>query len=183
MTLQPTPLAGLWLADTQASIDHRGAFARLFCQQALAAALGGRQVLQINQSRTHQAGAVRGMHLQQAPHGEMKLVRCLQGRVWDVVVDLRAGSATLLQCFATELSADNARMLVIPEGFAHGFQALEPDSVLLYLHTAAYAPEAEAGLHCQDPRLQIRWPLPIADLSARDASHALLPPGYQGLTP
>lgn len=182
MTLQPTPLAGLWLAHTQPAHDHRGAFARLFCQQHLAAVLGARQLVQINQSITHQTGAVRGLHFQHTPHAEMKLVRCLQGRVWDVVVNLRAGSATLLQCFATELSAANACMLVIPEGFAHGFQALEPNCHLLYLHTAAYTPQAEAGLHCQDPRLQIHWPLPVADLSARDAAHALLPAGFEGLT-
>lgn len=181
MTLEPLPLAGLWCAGTTAAQDHRGAFARLFCAEALAPVLGRRQVVQINQSRTRQPGAVRGLHFQRAPHAELKLVRCLRGRVWDVVVDLRAGSPTLLHWHATELSADNARMLVIPEGFAHGFQALEPDSELLYLHTAAYAPQAEGGLRCDDPLLAIRWPLPVADLSARDRQHPLLTPQFPGL--
>jgi dTDP-4-dehydrorhamnose 3,5-epimerase len=180
MTLQPLPLAGLWQAGTTAAQDHRGAFTRLFCARALAEVLGPRQILQINQSRTRLRGAVRGLHFQHAPHAEMKLVRCLRGRVWDVVVDLRAGSPTLLQWCATELSADNAQMLLIPEGFAHGFQALEPDSELLYLHTACHAPQAEGGLHCQDPRLAITWPLPVADLSARDRQHPLLAPQFPG---
>lgn len=181
MTLQPTPLAGLWRAGSTAAQDHRGAFTRLFCAQALGDVLGSRRVMQINQSCTRQVGAVRGLHFQHAPHAEMKLVRCLRGRVWDVVVDLRAGSPTLLQWFATELNPADAQMLVIPEGFAHGFQALEPDSELLYLHTALYTPQAEGGLQCQDPRLDIPWPLPVADLSARDRQHPLVPPQFAGL--
>src|SRR3546814_6280440 len=143
--------------------------------------MGGRHIVQINHSRTTMVGAVRGMHFQSAPHAEMKLVRCLKGRVWDVAVDLRAGSPTFLRWHAQELSEDNARMLVISEGCAHGFQALEPDSELLYLHTAPYTPEVEGGLVYDDPRLAIKWPLSIADLSARDQQHPYLSIDFPGL--
>jgi dTDP-4-dehydrorhamnose 3,5-epimerase len=108
-------------------------------------------------------------------------VRCFKGRVWDVAVDLRAGSPTFLQWHAEELSSENARMLVIPEGCAHGFQVLEPGSELLYLHTAFYSPEAEGGVSCNDPRLGITWPLPVADLSHRDSSLPLIAADYSGI--
>jgi dTDP-4-dehydrorhamnose 3,5-epimerase len=111
----------------------------------------------------------------------MKFVRCLRGRVWDVAVDLRAGSPTFLQWHAVELDPGTARMLVIPEGCAHGFQALEADSELLYLHTAAYAPEAEGGIRYDDPRLDIAWPKPASDLSERDRRHPLLTHDFAGL--
>ena len=120
--------------------------------------MGSRQIVQVNQSCTRTVGAVRGMHYQHEPHAEMKLVRCLKGKVWDVAVDLRAGSSTFLQWHAVELSAEKARMIVIPEGFGHGFQVLEEDSELLYLHTAHYAPFAEGGVRPMDPRLSIAGP-------------------------
>jgi len=181
MKLTDTPLAGLQVATTQAFLDARGAFSRLFCELALAPALQGRRIAQINHSRTHQVGAVRGLHFQRAPHAEMKLVRCLRGRVWDVAVDFRAGSPTFLQWHAQELTPSNGDMMVIPEGFAHGFQALEPDSELLYLHTARYEPAAEGGLRHDDPRLAIRWPHEVRDLSARDLNHPLLDDSATGI--
>ena len=181
MEIAATPVTGVFAVKTSPFQDARGAFARFFCEDALAAALGGRRVVQINQSRTDAAGAVRGLHYQRPPHAEMKLVRCLRGRVWDVAVDLRPGSATFLQWHALELSPENALMLVIPEGCAHGFQALEPGSELLYLHTAAYAPAAEGGVRHDDPLLGIAWPLPAADLSARDQSHPLLCADFRGI--
>jgi dTDP-4-dehydrorhamnose 3,5-epimerase len=181
MKIRPTALAGVSVVDTQPFSDHRGAFTRLFCEQELASILGDRHIVQINHSRTTTVGAVRGMHYQSAPHAEMKLVRCLKGRVWDVAVDLRAGSPTFMQWHAQELSQDNASMLVIPEGCAHGFQALEPDSELLYLHTAFYAPDAERGVAHDEPKLAIEWPLPIADLSVRDQQHPRLPIDFPGL--
>lgn len=180
-SLIPTPIAGLWVAESHPHLDNRGAFARLFCQEALADALGGRHIVQINYSRTTEVGAVRGLHFQHAPHAEMKLVRCLRGKVWDVAVDLRQGSPTFLQWFATELTPANAHMLVIPEGCAHGFQVLEPNSELLYLHTAAYAPTAEGGIHHTDARLQINWPLPVTDMSQRDRLLPHIEPDFAGV--
>jgi dTDP-4-dehydrorhamnose 3,5-epimerase len=181
MNVIPTPLAGLFVVETTPIADHRGAFARLFCERELAPVIGARRIVQVNHSRTSAVGAVRGMHFQKPPHAEMKLVRCLKGRVWDVAVDLRAGSPTFLRWHAEELSPGNARMMVIPEGFAHGFQVLEPESELLYLHTVFYEPAAEGGLSCEDTRLAIAWPLPVRDLSQRDANHLPLEPDFLGL--
>jgi len=181
--IEPLPIAGLHAVSTSFHGDARGGFGRLFCDRELAPLLGARTIRQINLSRTAQRGTVRGMHFQHAPHGEMKLVRCLRGRVWDVALDLRTGSPTFLRWHAVELSAGNARMVAIPEGCAHGFQVLEPDSELLYLHTAPYAPEAEGGVHPLDPRAAIAWPLEVAGLSPRDASHPPLPAAFAGIDP
>jgi dTDP-4-dehydrorhamnose 3,5-epimerase len=181
MRIHATSLAGLCVVETAVRADHRGEFARLFCERELAAILGKRRIVQVNRSLTRAVGAVRGMHFQHAPHAEMKLVRCMRGRVWDVALDLRAGSPTLLRWSGHELSAENGTMLVIPEGFAHGFQVLEPDSELLYLHTAFYEPAAEGGIAPDDPRVSISWPLPIGDLSERDRRHPHLVPDYTGI--
>lgn len=183
MNIIDTPIAGLKVVQSVPHRDDRGSFLRLFCAEELAPVLDDRQIQQINFSRTSQAGAVRGMHFQHPPHAEMKMVRCLRGRVWDVAVDLRSGSPTFLHWHAEELAADDAQMLVIPEGFAHGFQALEPDSELLYLHTACYEPSAESGLRHNDPRLAIPWPLPPRDLSPRDLAHPALDADFAGVAP
>jgi dTDP-4-dehydrorhamnose 3,5-epimerase len=181
MNILDTPIADLKLVQSLPHRDSRGAFVRLFCAHELEPVLGHRQIAQINHSKTTHTGAVRGMHFQRPPYAEMKMVRCLRGRVWDVAVDLRAGSSTFLQWHAQELAQDDAQMLVIPEGFAHGFQALEPDSELLYLHTAFYNPPSESGLRYDDPRLAIAWPLTPQDLSSRDLSHPLLGADFVGV--
>ncbi len=181
MTPRATAIEGLYVVDTPRHHDARGAFMRLFCEQTLEPVLRGRRIVQINHSYTVQAGAVRGMHFQHAPQAEMKLVRCLRGRVWDVAVDLRAGSPTFLQWHAEELDAEQARMMVIPEGCAHGFQTLTADAELLYLHTAPYTPAAEAGLRHDDPRIGIAWPRAVTELSQRDRSHVLLPDDFAGI--
>ncbi len=181
MNILPTPINGLMVVETVPHDDARGAFARLYCEQELADVIGHRHIVQINHSRTTQVGAVRGMHFQSPPHAEMKLVRCLKGRVWDVAIDLRNKSPTFLHWHAEELTPANARMMLIPEGFAHGFQALEADSELLYLHTAFYTPAAEGGLRHDDPLLGITWPRAVVDLSSRDANHAYLETDSQGI--
>lgn len=182
MNLFDTAIPGVLAADTQFRGDHRGVFGRLFCARELQGALGDRQIVQVNLSRTRQVGAVRGMHFQRPPHAEMKFVRCLRGRVFDVAVDLRKDSPTYLRWHAEELSAENGRMLIIPEGCAHGFQALEPDSELLYLHTAYYTPDVEGGVAFDDPALGIAWPLPATDLSDRDRRHAPINSGFSGIS-
>lgn len=182
MKILITPIEGVFVVEHSLRHDSRGAFGRLFCQNALSQILGSRQIVQINHSRTTSVGAVRGMHFQHSPHGEMKLIRCLKGEVWDVVVDLRANSKTFLQWHAEVLNPDNARMFVIPEGCAHGFQVLQPDSELLYLHTAFYEPNSEGAVRYDDPRVNILWPLPVTDLSPRDKSHGLLSTDFVGLT-
>lgn len=181
MNITLTPLPGVVVVEMTPVADNRGTFARLYDGRELAPITGERRIEQINHSRTNTVGAVRGMHFQYPPHAEMKLVRCLRGRVWDVAVDLRAGSSSFLHWHAEELSPDNNRMLVIPEGCAHGFQVLEPESELLYLHTARYAPKAEGGVSCNDPRLGITWPLPVAGLSHRDRSFAPIAPDFLGI--
>ncbi|MEQ1498206.1 MAG: dTDP-4-dehydrorhamnose 3,5-epimerase family protein [Novosphingobium sp.] len=178
---QPSPIAGLYLATSHLIGDARGEFARLFDSDLLNGAHGPRPIVQINRSLTRQPGSVRGLHYQTAPALEGKWVRCLHGRVHDVAVDLRLGSPTFLQHFSVELTPDKAQALFIPEGCAHGFQVLEADSELLYLHTAAYAPAHEGGLRCDDPALAIRWPLPIGGLSQRDASHPLIDRNFKGI--
>lgn len=175
------PLAGLKLIERKPIGDTRGFLARMFCAEDLSIAGWNKSIAQINHTLTQTRGTVRGMHFQRSPHMEMKLVSCLRGAVWDVAVDLRAGSPTFLKWYAVELSAKNNRALLIPEGFAHGFQTLSDDCELLYLHSAAYALEAEGGVQPQDLMLAINWPLPIAEISARDAQYELLTQEYTGL--
>ncbi len=182
-TSTPLPLSGLVRVRRQPLADARGVFERLFCAEELAACGWTQPIAQINHSLTRQAGSVRGLHYQRPPHAEMKLVTCLRGAVWDVAVDLRAGSPTFLHWHAERLDADNASALLIPQGFAHGFQALTPAAELLYCHSHPYTPAAEAGLHPQDARLAIAWPLPVAELSPRDAGHARLTDGFEGMHP
>lgn len=181
MMIHLTGIAGVNVVEVMSFSDHRGSFTRLFCERELAHILNGRRIVQINQSLTLAVGTVRGMHYQLPPHAEMKLVRCLRGRVWDVAVDLRASSPTFLKYHAEELSPANRRMLVIPEGCAHGFQTLEPESELLYLHTASYTPDAEAGICHDDCRLRIAWPLAVADLSQRDRNYLQLEQTFSGI--
>ena len=168
--LKSTPIADVWELDSQPYCDNRGAFLNSFRSQdpAFAQAWGQRSIAQVNLSRTDPVGCVRGLHFQRAPHSEAKLVRCLRGRVWDVVVDLRQGSATRGFWHAVELSPEMANALLIPEGCAHGFQVLAPGSELLYLHSGKWVKESEAGIHCCDPALAIAWPLPPCGLSSRD---------------
>lgn len=180
-TLIDTALAGLKIIERQRTSDSRGFLSRLLCAEELLAAGWTKPVAQINHTYTARQGTVRGMHFQRSPHAEMKLVSCLRGEVWDVAVDVREGSSTFLHWHAERLSAENNRALLIPEGFAHGFQALSSDVELLYCHSAAHAPHAESGLSPFDVRLSIAWPLPIAELSERDKSHSLLDDRFEGV--
>mgnify|MGYP001765469034 CR=1 FL=1 len=180
-TLTALPLAGLTLVQRHPLGDARGYLERLYCRDDLALVLQGRAIAQINHTLTAKAGTVRGMHFQHLPYPVMKFVTCLRGEAFDVAVDLRQGSPTFLRWHAELLTADNYRTLVIPEGFAHGFQSLSDDCELLYLHTAAFHPETEGAVNATDPRLGITWPLPITDRSARDQAHPLLDVDYPGI--
>ncbi|TAN26613.1 MAG: dTDP-4-keto-6-deoxy-D-glucose epimerase [Castellaniella sp.] len=176
-----TAIAGLFVVQRQRLGDDRGFLSRLFCAEELASAGWVKPIAQINHTSTAVKGTVRGMHFQHPPYTEMKLVTCLRGAVWDVGLDLRANSATFLQWHATELSADNGCALLIPEGCAHGFQALSDDCELLYLHSSPYAARAEGGLSATDARLAISWPLPITLQSQRDLGHPRLTADFKGL--
>ena len=162
--------------------DERGYLERLFCVSDLELLIGDRNIVQINHTLTMQTGVVRGMHYQNPPYAEMKLVSCLKGEVYDVAVDLRKNSPTFLKWHAAILSEENHRSFAIPEGFAHGFQTLTDHCELIYLHTAAYAPEAEAGLDALDPLVGIEWPLPITERSVRDQAHRKINVEFLGLS-
>jgi dTDP-4-dehydrorhamnose 3,5-epimerase len=175
-----TPISGAFVIESKPQHDTRGAFNRFFCENKLIQILGKRKIVQINHSITSEIGAVRGMHFQCKPYAEMKLVRCIRGRVFDVLVDLRADSPTFLKWHSEELDPLNAQMIVIPEGCAHGFQALEANSELVYLHTNFYTPQSEAGIRYDDQKVGISWPLKVTDLSERDKSHPLLARDFIG---
>ena len=182
-TVTDLPLAGLKLVERQNLGDSRGFLSRMFCADELAQAGWAKPIAQINLTVTARQGTVRGMHFQHPPHAEMKLVNCLHGAVFDVAVDLRSGSPTFLKWHAQELSAENRRSLLIPEGFAHGFQALTDDCELLYFHSMPYASGSEGALNAQDPVLNISWPLEITEMSDRDRGHSFLTSQFTGLTP
>ena len=161
--------------------DHRGFFSRFFCADEFSGQGFDKGIAQINHTLTHQVGAVRGLHFQTPPHAEVKIVSCLQGEIFDVAIDLRRGSKTFLQWHGEILSANNARSLLVPEGFAHGFQALTKDCELIYLHSTPYHKPSESALNVNDPQFSIRWPLPIAELSDRDSSHPFIDANFEGL--
>lgn len=177
----PTPLTGLKLVQSRVIEDHRGFLSRFYCADEFRLAGINKPIVQINHTLTRKKGAVRGLHFQRLPHAEIKMVSCLRGEIWDVAVDLRRDSSTFLQWHGEILTASNHKSLLIPEGYAHGFQALTVDCELIYLHTAAYHPEAEGALNVADPRLGISWPLPINDLSERDRSHPFISSSFQGI--
>lgn len=177
----PTPLAGMMLVQRKAMEDSRGFLSRFYCAEAFAEAGIHGKIIQINQTLTKLMGTVRGLHFQYPPHAETKLVSCVRGEVYDMAVDLRRDSPTFLQSHGEMLSAENRRSLLIPEGYAHGFQTLTNNCELIYLHTAAYHPEAEGALNMADPRLNITWPLPVTDISDRDRNHAFIGKAYEGI--
>lgn len=181
MYYKSSAIAGVVVVETTPHRDHRGAFTRFFCQQELSGILGDRNIVQVNYSQTMTVGTIRGMHYQNPPHAEMKMMRCLTGRVWDVAVDLREGSPTFLHWHAEELSRKNARMMVIPEGCAHGFQVLEEGSEMLYLHTSMFEKSAESAVRFDDPMLSIHWPLAVTDISERDRNHPILTKLFTGI--
>jgi len=181
MKFEATSLAGLVVVHPEPFQDARGRFERLFCDRELAQLHPGLLAAQANLSLTRGRGSVRGLHYQAPPALEWKLVRCLRGRVFDVAVDLRAGSDTFLRWHGVELSEQNGLALFIPEGFAHGFQVLDDEAQLLYFHGTHWNRDAEAGLRHDDPALGIRWPLPVSGLSDRDRNLSMITEAFRGL--
>lgn len=176
-----TPINGLKVITRKPMGDHRGFLSRIFCSEELQQAGWTRPIAQINHTYTQRKGTVRGLHFQYPPYAEMKLVSCLQGEIFDVAVDVRRDSPTFLQWHAEVLSAENNKALLVPEGFAHGFQALTDDAVILYCVNNFYTNHAEGGLYPVDGRLNISWPLPISELSQRDSQHGVLTPSFKGI--
>lgn len=176
-----TPISGLKVITRKPLGDHRGFLSRIFCSEELQQAGWTKPIAQINHTYTQKKGTVRGLHFQYPPHAEMKLVSCLQGEIFDVAVDIRSDSPTFLHWHAEVLCAENNKALLIPEGFAHGFQALTEDVVLLYCHNMPHTGEAEGGLNPQDPKIDIPWPLPITELSLRDSKHKTITHLFKGI--
>ena len=181
MIFTPTKLAGSYTITLEPFQDSRGWFARYFCKNEFAKIGHAKEWVQMNHSATVTPGTIRGMHFQLPPHSEIKLVRCIRGAVYDVIIDLRKDSPSFLQYFGTELSAENKNSLYIPEGFAHGFQSLEPNSELIYHHSNFYEPHVESGIRFDDPRVNIKWPLALAEISQRDANHSYLGSTFNGI--
>jgi len=180
-TLTDTTISDLVVLERKPIKDNRGLFERMFCKDELSRVLQGKSIVQVNHTHTKKVGALRGMHFQYPPHAELKLVSCLKGEVFDVAVDLRQSSSTFLRWHAEVLSADNFKTFVIPEGFAHGFQALTEDCEMYYFHTAAYSTESEGALNALDPRLNITWPKSITEQSERDQAHPMLGDDFDGV--
>lgn len=176
-----TPLKGVWIAERLVNLDKRGSFSKLFCEEEFSEIIGSRQILQINHSVNRERGTTRGLHYQIPPFSETKIITCLKGEIFDVAVDIRTESDTFLNWHGEILSAENSRTIVIPEGFAHGFQTLVPDCEVMYLHTGRYMPEHEGNLHVRDPAVGIRWPLEITCISERDSHHPRVDGHFQGV--
>lgn len=174
MIISGTAVEGPAVVDLELRSDDRGFFARTFCVEEFGAAGLQTNVEQCNLSGNHRAGTLRGMHFQIAPHPEAKLVRCIRGAIVDVIVDMRPDSPTRLQHVAVELTADNRRAFYVPPYFAHAYQTLTDDTEVLYQVSGSYEPTAERGLRYDDPALGITWPLPVAVISAKDATWPLI---------
>jgi len=182
-TFHATPLSGLVVVERKPIEDDRGILCRNYCAEEFRDAGLWKPIVQINQTLTWRKGSVRGLHFQHPPHAETKIVYCIKGEIFDVAVDLRKGSPTFLRWHGEILSAANRRSLLVPEGFAHGFQTLVEECELIYLHTASYMPHAEDGLNVLDPRFMIAWPLEISELSERDRAHPRLAVDFEGIAP
>jgi dTDP-4-dehydrorhamnose 3,5-epimerase len=171
MIFTETPIAGAFLIDLEPRGDERGFFARFFCEREFGAHGLSTHFVQANNSLSARRGTLRGMHYQLAPKAETKVVRCLRGALFDIVLDLRKGSPTFGKSFGAELSADNRRMMYVPKGFGHGFVTLTDDAEALYLVDEFYSPEHERGVRWDDPKFGIQWPVAPVVMSDKDRSY------------
>jgi len=181
MTFTPTPLQGSFVIDPNVLTDERGWFARFYCKNDFLEIGHQKEWVQLNHSVTNKKGTIRGMHFQLNPFREIKMVKCIVGAVYDVIVDVRRESTTFLKWFGVELSASNKKMLYIPERFAHGFQCLQDHCELIYHHTEFYTPNSEGGIRFDDPKINIQWPLPVSLVSSRDRAHLLVDDNFKGI--
>jgi dTDP-4-dehydrorhamnose 3,5-epimerase len=175
MIFTETHLPGAYIVDAERHEDHRGFFARLWCERELAEHGLNPRVAQVNAALTLRKGSLRGLHLQRAPRQEVKIVRCTRGALFDVILDLRQESPTYKRWVGVELTADNRRMVYVPEGCAHGYQTLVDSTEMCYQTSEFYAPELARGVRFDDPAFRIAWPLPVTSISSDDRSW----PDYQ----
>jgi dTDP-4-dehydrorhamnose 3,5-epimerase len=181
LRVEATGISGLYLIHRSFSSDNRGAFARLYCRRELEVFGVRSPISQINYSINRKRGALRGLHYQVAPHAEDKLITCTRGEVFDVAVDIRKDSPTFLKWYGVVLGSGCNTSLLVPKGFAHGFQTLMDDSELLYMHTAEHSSEDERVIFAQDPAISILWPLEISEISERDRLAVRINGNFQGL--
>jgi len=176
-----TSIKDLVICERKPIVHELGFFMRFFCDEEFREIGLNKPVVQINQTLTRIKGSVRGMHFQNVPQAENKIVTCIKGEIYDIAIDIRKGSPTFLQWHGEVLSGKNNKSMYIPEGFAHGFQSLSADCEMVYLHTSHYSAESEGALHWNDPSISIRWPLPVTDVSSRDNGHAFVNKNFSGI--
>ena len=181
MNFIETNLKGAYVIELSPLRDERGLFVRTFCRNDFKRIGHTKEFVQFNHSLNIINGTLRGMHYQEQPYAEIKLIRCIRGSVYDVVIDIRKSSSTFLQWFAVELSAKNMKMIYIPEGVAHGFQTLEDNTELLYHHTDFYIPSAEKGIRYNDKMIGIQWPCEVKTISEKDKNYSLLTDSFRGI--
>jgi len=181
MIFNRSPLPGAYTIELEKRGDDRGFFARLFCEREFGQAGLETKFVQINNSSSGKKGTLRGMHYQLPPAAEVKVVRCIKGSLFDVVVDLRPDSPTFKKWFGAELSAENRRMMYVPRGFAHGFVTLTDDVEAFYLVSAFYSPENERGVRYNDPAIGIKWPVSPSEVSEKDGKWPDLNVEFHGI--
>jgi len=177
-----TQIDDLFIVKLNQHIDNRGSFSKVFCSDLFKTFGVRKSIKQVNISNTSKSGIIRGMHFQYPPYAETKIIKCISGAVFDVAIDIRRDSETFLNWHGEYLNSGEEKVFVIPEGFAHGFQALEDKSQLLYFHTEKYNKEHEAGISYKDPLVQINWPIyPAFGVSERDSSFTSLDALFKGV--
>lgn len=181
MKFLKTKIKDLYIIEPEPIQDNRGKFYRIFCEEELKEIGHTKKIVQLNQSFTKKKGAVRGMHFQNPPKAEIKIVKCINGSVFDVAIDLRKKSQTFLQWHSEILSFKNKKMLYVPEGFAHGFQALEDNVELIYFVTEFYSPKSEGGVRYNDPKINLKWPLEVSNLSDKDKNWPLIDSNFKAI--
>ena len=176
-----TPLNGAYVVELEPFRDERGFFARTFCKRDFSVIGHHQEFVQFNHSMTRYKGTIRGMHYQVPPSAEIKLIRCIVGEVYDVIIDIRKDSPTFLNHYGIVLSNENLKMIYVPEGFAHGFQTLSDNTQMIYHHTAYYNPEYERGLRYNDPVFGIKWPMPPTNLTEKDQKYPMINNNFKGI--
>ena len=180
LNIKNTNFEGLFIIEPNIFEDNRGSFSRIFCENELSSVLDF-NIKQINHSVTSKSGTIRGLHFQYEPNSEIKMIKCVKGSVFDVVVDIRRNSETFLKVFSIELSELNNKIIFIPKGFAHGFQALEDNTELIYLHSSLYKPSNEGALNPVDRILDITWPEDISNISEKNRNHPFITDKFKGI--
>ena len=181
MKYTETPIKGAYIIELEPFHDNRGLFARTFCKREFEKIGHKKEFVQFNHSVTLHKGTMRGMHYQVPPGSEIKLIRCIRGKVFDVIIDLRCESPTFLKYFTAELGELNMKMIYVPEGFAHGFQTLENNSQLIYHHTQYYNSSDERGIRYNDPAINVNWPLDPVNITDKDKNYPLIENSFKGI--